>query len=43
MPTRRLIGEGASALFANKSKALLKRALSVFTSVGKLWFVDMRT
>ena len=36
-----LIGEGASALFANKkARPLLKKALSIFTSVGKAVVVD---
>lgn len=39
--TPALVGEGASALFANKkAKPLLKKALSVFTSVGKAVVVD---
>jgi len=39
--TPALIGEGTSALFANeKAKPLLKKAMSVFTSVGKAVVVD---
>ena len=39
--TPALIGEGASALFANdKAKPLLKKAMSIFTSVGKAVVVD---
>ena len=39
--TPALIGEGASALFANKkAKPLLKKAMSIFRSVGKAVVVD---
>ncbi|MHC4116960.1 MAG: pyrroline-5-carboxylate reductase [Planctomycetota bacterium] len=39
--TPALIGEGASALYANKqAKPLLEKALSVFSSVGKAVVVD---
>ena len=39
--TPALVGEGASALFANKkAKPLLNRAMSIFTSVGKAVVVD---
>ena len=39
--TPALIGEGASALFANqKAKPMLDKAMSIFTSVGKAIVVD---
>jgi pyrroline-5-carboxylate reductase len=39
--TPALIGEGASALFANeKAKPLLKQAMTIFSSVGKAVIVD---
>jgi len=39
--TPALIGEGASALFANdRAKPLLKKAMSIFSSVGKAVIVD---
>jgi len=39
--TPALIGEGASALFANKSaKPMLKKALAIFSSVGKAVVVE---
>ena len=39
--TPALIGEGASALFANeKAKAMLQTAMSIFSSVGKVVTVD---